>query len=158
MRAAFSRLSRDERVYSPPFYHGGIAFMLLLFPRGNQQREYASLYVSVADKTKLPAGWRRNIHFALSVIDQRESLCSVTKSTHGELTTQVLDWGFTELLPLATRGRLAVLDHHLGGDGRRAGLRRRRRCRRWRCRRLRRGETRWRREWRRDPCCGLLWR
>ena len=98
----FSRLSADERIYSPPFVFSGIAFMLLFFPRGNQQREYASLYVSVADKTKLPAGWRRDIHFSLSVIDQRESLCSVTKSTHGELTTQVLDWGFTELLPLAT--------------------------------------------------------
>ena len=98
----FSRLAADERIYSPPFVFSGIAFMLLFFPRGNQQREYASLYVSVADKTKLPAGWRRNIHFSLSVIDQRESLCSVTKSTQGELTTQVLDWGFTELLPLAT--------------------------------------------------------
>ena len=98
----FSRLAADERIYSPPFVFSGIAFMLLFFPRGNQQREYASLYVSVADKTKLPPGWRRDIHFSLSVIDQRESLCSVTKSTHGELTTQVLDWGFTELLPLAT--------------------------------------------------------
>jgi hypothetical protein len=98
----FSRLAADERIYSPPFVFSGIAFMLLFFPRGNQQREYASLYVSIADKTKLPAGWRRDIHFSLSVIDQRESLCSVTKSTHGELTTQVLDWGFTELLPLAT--------------------------------------------------------
>lgn len=99
---SFSRLAADERIYSPPFVFSGIAFMLLFFPRGNQQREYASLYVSVADKTKLPTGWRRDIHFSLSVIDQRESLCSVTKSTHGELTTQVLDWGFTELLPLAT--------------------------------------------------------
>ena len=98
----FSRLAADERIYSPPFVFSGIAFMLLFFPRGNQQREYASLYVSVADKTKLPPGWRRNIHFSLSVLDQRECLCSVTKSTHGELTTQVLDWGFTELLPLAT--------------------------------------------------------
>ena len=98
----FSRLAEDERIYSPPFAFSGIAFMLLFFPRGNQQREYASLYVSVADKTKLPPGWRRDIHFSLSVIDQRESLCSVTKSTHGELTAQVLDWGFTELLPLAT--------------------------------------------------------
>ena len=99
---AFSRLSRDERVYSPPFYHGGIAFMLLLFPRGNQQREYASLYVSVADKTKLPPSWRRQLHFSLCVVDQKESLCSVTKSTHGELSNSVLDWGFTELIPLAT--------------------------------------------------------
>jgi hypothetical protein len=98
----FSRLAADERIYSPPFVFSGIAFMLLFFPKGNQQREYASLYVSVADKTKLPSGWRRDVHFSLSVIDQRESLCSVTKSTHGELTTQVLDWGFTELLPLAT--------------------------------------------------------
>jgi len=98
----FSRLSADERIYSPPFVFSGIAFMLLFFPRGNQQREYASLYVSIADKTKLPRGWRRDIHFSLSVTDQKESLCSVTKSTHGELTTQVLDWGFTELLPLAT--------------------------------------------------------
>ena len=94
--------SRDERVYSPPFYHGGIAFMLLLFPRGNQQREYASLYVSVADKTKLPPSWRRQLHFSLCVVDQKESLCSVTKSTHGELSNSVLDWGFTELIPLAT--------------------------------------------------------
>jgi hypothetical protein len=111
-RQNFSRLSEDERIYSPPFIFSGIAFMLLFFPRGNQQREYASLYVSVADKTKLPPGWRRDIHFSLSVIDQRESLCNVTKSTHGELfvdlkkegelTSQVLDWGFTELLPLAT--------------------------------------------------------
>jgi len=98
----FARLATEERIYSPPFVFSGIAFMLLFFPRGNQQREYASLYVSVADKTKLPAGWRSNINFSLSVIDQRESLCSVTKSTQGELTTQVLDWGFTELLPLAT--------------------------------------------------------
>jgi len=98
----FSRLATDERIYSPPFVFSGIGFMLLFFPRGNQQREYASLYVSIADKTKLPMGWRRDIHFSLSVIDQKESLCSVTKSTHGELTTQVLDWGFTELLPLAT--------------------------------------------------------
>lgn len=98
----FSKLSAEERVYSPPFTYGGIAFMLLLFPRGNQQREFASLYVSIADKTKLPAGWRRNVHFSLSVLDQKESLCSITKSTNGELSNQVLDWGFTELLPLST--------------------------------------------------------
>ena len=162
----FSRLHQDERIYSPPFCFSGIAFMLLFFPRGNQQREYVSLYVSVADKTKLQpglkfwmeptspgapcdprahqpwavcdprahqpcavcdprdhqpwapcdprahqpcavcdpwlAGWRREVHFSLCVIDQNESLCSVTKSTHGELSNTVLDWGFTELMPLAT--------------------------------------------------------
>lgn len=98
----FSKLSRDERVYSPPFVFGGIGFMLLLFPRGNQQREYASLYVSVADKTRLPPEWRRQVQFSLCVVDQRESLCSLTKSTHGELSNQVLDWGFTELAPLST--------------------------------------------------------
>ena len=98
----FSRLSADERIYSPPFRFSGIAFMLLFFPRGNQQREYVSLYVSVADKTKLQAGWRREVHFSLCVVDQKESLCSVTKSTHGELSNQVLDWGFTELMPLST--------------------------------------------------------
>ena len=26
----------------------------------------------------------------------------MTKSTHGELSNSVLDWGFTELIPLAT--------------------------------------------------------
>jgi len=98
----FSRLHSDERIYSPPFCFSGIAFMLLFFPRGNQQREYVSLYVSVADKTKLQPGWRREVHFSLCVIDQNESLCSVTKSTHGELSNTVLDWGFTELMPLAT--------------------------------------------------------
>ena len=98
----FSRLSREERIYSPPFVFGGIGFMLLLFPRGNQQREYASLYVSVADKTRLPPDWRRQVQFSLCVVDQRESLCSVTKSTRGELSNQVLDWGFTELAPLST--------------------------------------------------------
>jgi len=98
----FSRLATDERIYSPPFCFSGIAFMLLFFPRGNQQREYASLYVSVADKTKLAAGWRREVHFSLCVVDQKESLCSVTKSTHGELSNQVLDWGFTELIALSS--------------------------------------------------------
>ena len=98
----FSRLSREERIYSPPFVFGSIGFMLLLFPRGNQQREYASLYVSVADKTRLPPDWRRQVQFSLCVVDQRESLCSVTKSTRGELSNQVLDWGFTELAPLST--------------------------------------------------------
>ena len=60
----FSRLATDERIYSPPFSYSGIGFMLLFFPRGNQQREYSSLYVSVADKTKLAAGWRREVHFS----------------------------------------------------------------------------------------------
>ena len=97
----FSRLATEERIYSPPFTFSGIAFMLLFFPRGNQQREYASLYVSV-DKTKLDPGWRREVHFTLCVVDQKESLCSVTKSTHGELSNQVLDWGFTELIQLSS--------------------------------------------------------
>ena len=46
--------------------------------------------------------WRRQVQFSLCVVDQRESLCSVTKSTRGELSNQVLDWGFTELAPLST--------------------------------------------------------
>ena len=50
----------------------------------------------------LPPSWRRQLHFSLCVVDQKESLCSVTKSTHGELSNSVLDWGFTELIPLAT--------------------------------------------------------
>ena len=98
----FSKLAADERIYSPPFCFSGIAFMLLFFPRGNQQREFASLYVSVADKTALPASWRRELHFSLCVVDQKESLCSVIKSTNGVLSNTVLDWGFTELMPLPT--------------------------------------------------------
>ena len=58
----FSRLSdTDDRVYSPPFTYGGISFMLLLFPRGNQQQNYASLYLSIADKTKLPPVWCKQV-------------------------------------------------------------------------------------------------
>ena len=82
----FSRLCEEERLYSPPFSYGGITFMLLFFPRGNQQREFASLYVSIADKARLPPNWQRNVHFSLWVVDQKESLCSITKSTSGELS------------------------------------------------------------------------
>ena len=50
----------------------------------------------------MPPNWQRNVHFSLWVVDQKESLCSITKSTSGELSTQVLDWGFTELIPIST--------------------------------------------------------
>ena len=52
-----------------------------------------------------PFAWARllpQVQFSLCVVDQRESLCSLTKSTRGELSNQVLDWGFTELAPLST--------------------------------------------------------
>ena len=60
--------------------------------------EFGKQYATMAEENTRFGIFMNN----LAVIDQRESLCSVSKSTHGELTTQVLDWGFTELLPLAT--------------------------------------------------------
>ena len=75
---------------------------LLLFPRGCKQRDYASLFISVANTTQLPPQWTREVHFALTIVDQKESLCSITRSTRASLSNTMLDWGFTELVPLAT--------------------------------------------------------
>ncbi|XP_030457819.2 MATH domain and coiled-coil domain-containing protein At3g58410-like [Syzygium oleosum] len=72
---------------------------ILIFPKGNNT-EHLSIYLDVADSTRLPYGWSRNAHFKLILVNQNDYGNSCIKETEHIFTSRESDWGFTSFIPL----------------------------------------------------------
>ncbi|KAI4300629.1 hypothetical protein L6164_033983 [Bauhinia variegata] len=94
----FSRLN-TKKLYSETFLIGGYPWRLLLFPKGNNV-DYLSIYLDVADSSKLPSGWERGARFKVALINQVKSDYVVGKETRHQFNARESDWGFTSFISL----------------------------------------------------------
>ncbi|PRQ55945.1 putative ubiquitinyl hydrolase 1 [Rosa chinensis] len=77
----FSKLNADK-CYSEVFVIGGFKWRVSLYPKGYIVRHSISMYLEVADSSKLPSGWTRYAKFSFTLVNQLDRILSKTKSIH----------------------------------------------------------------------------
>ncbi|XP_050138114.1 MATH domain and coiled-coil domain-containing protein At3g58250-like [Malus sylvestris] len=94
----FSKLNNFKH-YSDVFSVGDYKWQILLYPRGNNV-DFLSVYLVVAESSKLPPGWSRHAAFSLTLVNQLHPSNSKTLDTEHLFNKRGSDWGFTSLIPL----------------------------------------------------------
>ncbi|PRQ55942.1 putative ubiquitinyl hydrolase 1 [Rosa chinensis] len=74
---------------------------IVVYPKGSNGKQYLSMYLNVADTSKLPSGWSRYAEFTLTVVNQFDSDKSITIDTQHQFSATKSDWGFTSFMPLS---------------------------------------------------------
>ncbi|XP_061996936.1 MATH domain and coiled-coil domain-containing protein At3g58370-like isoform X2 [Rosa rugosa] len=96
----FSKI-KTRRHYSDGFVVGDFKWRIVVYPKGSNGRQYLSMYLNVADASKLPSGWSRYADFNLTVVNQFNSDKSITIDTQHQFSANKSDWGFTSFMPLS---------------------------------------------------------
>ncbi|VVB06148.1 unnamed protein product [Arabis nemorensis] len=94
---------QSEKIYSDPFVIGGCRWRLVAFPKGFYKDNNLSLYLEVTDFESLPSGWRRNVEFSITIVNQFMESYSRVKGKQVWFHEKEPDLGFTFTFPL---GRL----------------------------------------------------
>ncbi|XP_050386990.1 uncharacterized protein LOC126803242 isoform X2 [Argentina anserina] len=74
---------------------------IVVYPKGSSGKQYLSMYLNVADVSKLPSGWTRYADFTLTVVNQFNNDKSITIDTQHQFCAKKSDWGFTSFMPLS---------------------------------------------------------
>lgn len=96
----FSKL-KTQKHYSDGFVVGDFKWRIVIYPKGSNGKQYLSMYLNVADASKLPSGWSRYAEFTLTVVNQFNSDKSITIDTQHQFSASKSDWGFTSFMPLS---------------------------------------------------------
>ncbi|KXS19866.1 cysteine proteinase [Gonapodya prolifera JEL478] len=92
----------DERHYSEEFTIAGHTWRLLIFPRGNRQNEFLSVFIESMDAKKPPEEigdrWHTCVHFALAVANTDDPAIYSHSHAHHRFTAKESDWGFNQLV------------------------------------------------------------
>ncbi|PRQ55941.1 putative ubiquitinyl hydrolase 1 [Rosa chinensis] len=96
----YSKL-KTRKHYSDGFVVGDFKWRIVVYPKGSNGRKYLSMYLNVADASKLPSGWRRYAEFSLTVVNQFNSDKSIRIDTQHQFSAKKSDWGFTSFMPLS---------------------------------------------------------
>jgi len=96
----FSLLKDDPqpKYYSPVFRLGGNTWRVLMFPKGNNDRNNLSVYLEVAEQHSLPTGWQRKATFTLVVFNQKDPRNNKTNHVTHRFDSGGADWGFRALI------------------------------------------------------------
>ncbi|KAL6129553.1 hypothetical protein ACLB2K_072903 [Fragaria x ananassa] len=73
----FSKL-KTRKHYSDGFVVGDFKWRIAVYPKGSNGRQFLSMYLNVADASKLPSRWSRYAEFTLTVVNQFNSDKSIT--------------------------------------------------------------------------------
>ncbi|ESQ30825.1 hypothetical protein EUTSA_v10011981mg [Eutrema salsugineum] len=97
----FSSL-HPEKIYSDQFVVGGCKWRLLAFPKGNNNDNWFSLYLVVADYNFLPIEWRRHVKVSFTIVNQFSDKLSQLKKPQPcpWLNQESPYWGFKEMITL----------------------------------------------------------
>ena len=98
-----------DKIYSDVYDINGFKWRLLLFPVGNNNPTFVSLFLDVADKSALQLNWIREASFSLRVISQTSREHSIQKETRHKFTLHESDWGFNHFAE-----RSVILDESKG--------------------------------------------
>ncbi|KAL1201572.1 MATH domain and coiled-coil domain-containing protein [Cardamine amara subsp. amara] len=97
----FSSLQTSRVISSDQFLIGGCKWRLVGYPEGyNKSHDYFSLFLQVADYTKLPPGWRRHARYLLVIVNQNPDKSSKRNESSKWFDQKVPGWGLSAMLPL----------------------------------------------------------
>ncbi|CAO3672198.1 unnamed protein product [Umbelopsis vinacea] len=85
----------EKRTHSPEFDIGGYKWKVLLFPHGNNQTEYTSVYLEFSDQANQPQGWHVCAQFALLISNPNHPTEYAFHNAQHRFTAEEADWGFT---------------------------------------------------------------
>ncbi|KAK9912378.1 hypothetical protein M0R45_036245 [Rubus argutus] len=93
----------DENHYSEVFVVGGFKWRISIYPKGNNTKEYLSMYLNTADSSTLTSesGLSRIVKFSLTVVNQLDRNKSIKTSTCKDFKDISSGWGFREFLLLS---------------------------------------------------------
>ncbi|KAI7864234.1 ubiquitin carboxyl-terminal hydrolase 5 [Spinellus fusiger] len=87
----------EDRVYGPTFEAGGHQWNVLLFPKGNNQTEYSSLYVEMADAKSSPDNYCC-AQFVVCLSKPSDPCHYVHHTAQHRFNSEESDWGFTRFI------------------------------------------------------------
>ncbi|KAL0792410.1 hypothetical protein Bca101_063787 [Brassica carinata] len=97
---------RFEPYESSVFEASGYKWRLILYVTGNKTdggHNHISLYVRIEDTNCLPKGWEVNVDLKLFVYNHKQhKYLTVTDGTVKRYNDANKDWGFRQMIPLAT--------------------------------------------------------
>ncbi|XP_018484516.1 MATH domain and coiled-coil domain-containing protein At3g58360-like [Raphanus sativus] len=88
-----------EKLCSDPFVVARCNWRLCAYPKGNNV-DYLFLFLEVADHDSLPCGWRRNVRFSLSILNQNTIKRSRKNDEQKWFVKESPRWGSVSMFPL----------------------------------------------------------
>lgn len=85
----------EKRTHGPEFEVGGYKWKVLLFPHGNNQSEYTSIYLEFSDPASQPQGWHVCAQFSLLISNPNHPTEYAVHNAQHRFTAEEADWGFT---------------------------------------------------------------
>ncbi|OJD27953.1 hypothetical protein ACJ73_00643 [Blastomyces percursus] len=103
---------------SPKFECGGSKWRILLYPRGNNQDQYLSIYLKHGfDDGEMPEHWHSCVQFALVLWNTNSPAAYISQNVNFRFSSDDPDWGFTKFCELRKLlGHLGDKPSLLGND------------------------------------------
>ncbi|KAG2243189.1 hypothetical protein Bca52824_094967 [Brassica carinata] len=103
---------KKDIILSKTFVAGGCEWNLSAYPKGRVLADdHFSLYLDVANHTMLPTGWKRNVSFYFTLLNQSDKeLCRSNIARCLVLDVKGTSWGFQKLFPLSKLQEKGVLE------------------------------------------------
>ncbi|KAL0095137.1 hypothetical protein F4703DRAFT_1766363 [Phycomyces blakesleeanus] len=89
--------SLEPKSHSPVFHAGEFPWRILLFPKGNSQHDFTSVYLEVADPAanNLTPGWHVCAQFSLIISNPNDPTVYYHSNANHRFSAEEVDWGFT---------------------------------------------------------------
>ncbi|ORX47578.1 cysteine proteinase [Piromyces finnis] len=90
----------EKKEYSPEFIIGGYKWRILLFPRGNTEREFVSAFLDNLDVKEENASENSHVcaKFVLSIRNYNDYTVFSSKPSHHRFNGKESDWGFNRFI------------------------------------------------------------
>ncbi|CAH9096532.1 unnamed protein product [Cuscuta epithymum] len=95
----FSQLDA-KKLYSVTFIINEYQWKLILYPKGNNTDNHLSLYLGLADYSRLPNDLNVPTKFSIALLNQIDKNKSLKKESQHRFNTQQSYWGFTKYMRL----------------------------------------------------------
>ncbi|KAI8086603.1 uncharacterized protein BX664DRAFT_299394 [Halteromyces radiatus] len=94
--------SLEAKTRSPAFQVGDIFWRILLFPKGNNQNDFISVYLEVSDPVEqgLKDNWHHCAQFTLVVSNPEDPTNYYSNNADHRFSQEEVDWGFTRFYDL----------------------------------------------------------
>ncbi|XP_058742651.1 protein RESTRICTED TEV MOVEMENT 3-like [Vicia villosa] len=94
----FSRL--NKKVYYEHFTLEGYPWRISLFPKGNDNAKYLSIFLEAVQTANMSKGWTRDVKFKLLVFNQLNTDKTITKELRHVFNAYEDDWGQRSFMKL----------------------------------------------------------
>jgi len=90
----------NKKEYSPDFIIGGYKWRILLFPKGNTEKEFVSAFLDNLDVKSEDADENAHVcaKFVLSIRNYNDYKCFSAKPSHHRFNGKESDWGFNRFI------------------------------------------------------------